>query len=164
MIEPYSEENPNNLEDHSNQKNQINHSSDKIAREMINEQYKYSDLTAKIIGCAMAVHKALGNGFQEVIYQRALAIEMHDVGIPFSREVEMPIYYKKSEIGTRRVDFLVEGKISVELKAISKLEDVHFAQAINYLEAYNLEIGLLINFGETSLNFKRLTNKKFKSS
>ena len=131
---------------------------------MINENYKYSDLTAKIIGCAMAVHKVLGNGFQEVIYQRALEIEMRMANISFSREFEMPIYYKEELIGTRRVDFLVEGIISVELKAITKLEDVHFAQAINYLEAYNLEIGMLINFGETSLNFKRLTNKKYKSS
>lgn len=130
---------------------------------IIKEEYRYSELTSKIIGCAMAVHKALGNGFQEVIYQRALEIEMSFAGIEFSREFEMPIYYRVQHIGTRRVDFLVEGKISVELKAITKLEDVHFAQAINYLEAYNLEIGLLINFGETSLNFKRLTNKKYKS-
>lgn len=130
---------------------------------MINEQYKYSELTSKIIGCAMTVHKALGNGFQEVIYQRALAIEMQLAGISFNREFEMPIFYREEQIGTRRVDFLVEGVISVELKAITKLEDVHFAQAINYLEAYNLEVGLLINFGETSLNFKRFTNKKFKA-
>ena len=129
---------------------------------MINEKFKYSDLTSKIIGCSMAVHKVLGNGFQEVIYQRALEIEMREAGILFSREFEMPIYYREEQIGTRRVDFLVEGQISVELKALTKLEDVHFAQAINYLEAYNLEIGLLINFGESSLNFKRLTNKKFK--
>lgn len=130
---------------------------------MINEQYKFSELTSKIIGCCMTVHKFLGNGFQEVIYQRALEIEMSLAAISFSREFEMPIFYREQQIGTRRVDFLVEGVISVELKAISKLEDVHFAQAINYLEAYNLEIGLLINFGETSLNFKRLTNKKFKN-
>ena len=129
---------------------------------MINEQYKYSALTSKIIGCAMTVHKALGNGFQEVIYQRALEIEMRLAGIAFSREFEMPIFYREEQIGTRRVDFLVDGVVSVELKAITKLEDVHFAQAINYLEAYNLEVGLLINFGEKSLNFKRLTNKKFK--
>ena len=127
---------------------------------MIKEQYKYSALTEKIIGCAMTVHKALGNGFQEVIYQRALEIEMSLEGINFSREHVMPIFYRDRQIGTRRVDFLVEGVISVELKAITKLEDVHFAQAINYLEAYNLEIGLLINFGEQSLKFKRLTNKK----
>lgn len=130
---------------------------------MINNQYKYSELTSKIIGCAMTVHKTLGNGFQEVIYQRALAIEMTMAGILFDREFEMPIFYREQSIGTRRVDFLVEGIISVELKAISQLEPTHFAQAINYLEAYNLEIGLLINFGEMSLNFKRLNNKKFKS-
>ena len=130
---------------------------------MIDDKYKYSVLTSKIIGCAITVHKTLGNGFQEVIYQRALAIEMQLAGIGFSREFEMPLFYREEHIGTRRVDFLVEGVISVELKATTKLEDVHFSQGINYLEAYNLEIGLLINFGETSLNFKRLTNKKYKS-
>lgn len=129
---------------------------------MINDQYKHSALTSKIIGCAMTVHRTLGNGFREVIYQRALEIEMRLEGLSFSREFEMPIFYREQQIGTRRVDFLVEAIISVELKAVIKLEDVHLAQAINYLEAYNLEIGLLINFGETSLNFKRLTNKKFK--
>jgi GxxExxY protein len=108
---------------------------------MINEQYKYSELTSKIIGCAITVHKTLGNGFQEVIYQRALEIEMRVAGIEFSREFEMPVFYREEQIGTRRVDFLVEGLISVELKAITKLEDVHLAQAINYLEAYNLEMG-----------------------
>jgi GxxExxY protein len=130
---------------------------------MINEQYKYSELTSKIIGCCMTVHKTLGNGFQEVIYQRALEIELRLANISFTREHEMPIFYKEVQIGTRRVDFLIEGIISVELKAITVLQDVHLAQAINYLEAYNLEIGLLINFGETSLNFKRLTNKKYHS-
>lgn len=130
---------------------------------MIKEEYKYSKLTSKIIKCAMTVHSELGNGFQEVIYQRALAIEMRLADIEFKREFEMPIFYREEHIGTRRVDFLVEGIVSVELKAMTKLEDVHFAQAINYLEAYNLEIGLLINFGERSLNFKRLTNKKYKS-
>ena len=129
---------------------------------MIDEKYKYSELTSKIIGCAMTVHKSLGNGFQEVIYQRALEIEMRLAGISLTREHELPIFYREEHIGTRRVDFLVEGIISVELKAITKLEDVHLAQAINYLEAYNLEIGLLINFGEMSLSFKRLTNKKYK--
>lgn len=131
---------------------------------MIKEQYKYSELTGKIIGCAMEVHKRLGNGFQEVIYQRALAIEMQLASISFSREFEMPIFYREEQIGTRRVDFLVEGIISVELKAITKLEDVHLAQAINYLEAYNLEIGMLINFGAKSLEFKRLINSKFNQS
>ena len=130
---------------------------------MIKEEYKHSELTSKIIACAMTVHSTLGNGFQEVIYQRALAIEMELAGISFEREYEMSIYYREKQIGTRRVDFLVEGVISVELKAITQLEKVHFAQAINYLEAYNLEVGLLINFGEISLNFRRLTNKKYKS-
>ncbi len=129
---------------------------------MINEQYKYSELTSKIIACAIEVHKTLGNGFQEVIYQRALEIEMPLVGLDFKREFNMSIFYREQHIGTRRVDFLVENVIAVELKATTKLEDVHLAQAINYLEAYNLEIGLLINFGERSLIFKRLTNKKFK--
>ena len=130
---------------------------------MINEQYKYSALTEKIIGCAIEVHKILGNGFQEVIYQRALEMEMNLQGLKFSREFEMSIFYKNNRIGTRRVDFLVENVISVEIKAVIQLEDVHLAQAINYLETYNLEIGLLINFGSKSLTFKRLTNSKFKS-
>ena len=129
---------------------------------MFDEKYKYSKLTEAIIGCAMEVHKILGNGFQEVIYQRALEMEMTLRGVNFSREHEMPIYYKDKHIGTRRVDFLVENVVSVELKAVINLEDVHLAQAINYLEAYNLEIGLLINFGARSLMFKRLTNSKFK--
>lgn len=129
---------------------------------MINEKYKYSDLTSKIIGCSMEVHKELGNGFQEVIYQRALEIEFRNNNISFSREHEMPVYYKEQQIGLRRVDFLVEGIVSVELKAIIELQDVHLAQAINYLEAYDLEVGLLINFGAKSLQFKRLSNQSFK--
>lgn len=130
---------------------------------MIDKQYKYSRITSKIIRAAMTVHSALGNGFQEVIYQRALEIEMALMTLSFSREFEMPVFYREHQIGTRRVDFLVEGIISVELKAITNLDDIHFAQAINYLEVYNLEVGLLLNFGERSLNFKRLTNKKFKA-
>lgn len=131
---------------------------------MIKDEYKYSELTSKIIGCAMRVHSALGNGFQEVIYQRALEIEMTDTELSFSREHEMPVYYKHRQIGTRRVDFLVEEVVSVEIKAITQLEDVHLAQAINYLEAYDLEVGLLINFGAKSLQPKRITNKKFKQA
>lgn len=123
---------------------------------------KFEELTAQIIGRAMKVHSTLGNGFQEVIYQRALKMELQDAEIPFEREFEMPIFYKNKQIGTRRVDFLINNTISVELKALTHLEDVHLAQAINYLEAYNLEVGLLINFGERSLKFKRLTNRKFK--
>lgn len=129
---------------------------------MIKQEYKYSAITGKIIGCAMRVHSELGNGFQEVIYQRALEIEMADAGLSFSREQEMPVFYKNQQIGTRRVDFLVEGVVSVELKAITNLEDVHLAQAINYLEAYDLEVGLLINFGARSLQYKRIANRKFK--
>jgi GxxExxY protein len=109
---------------------------------LIKKEYKHSELTSKIIGCAMEVHNRLGNGFQEVIYQRALEIEMNLSEINFSREREMPIFYRDQQIGTRRVDFLVDKNVSVELKAITEIEDVHFAQAINYLEAYNLEIGL----------------------
>lgn len=131
---------------------------------MIKEEYKYSELTGKIIGCAMEVHKILGNGFQEVIYQRALALEFQSQHLQYVREIEMPIYYKENHIGTRRADFLVHDKISVELKAVIKLEDVHLAQAINYLEAYNLEVGLLINFGSKSLEFKRVANSKFNSA
>jgi GxxExxY protein len=129
---------------------------------MIKKEYKYSELTAKIIGCAMEVHKQLGNGFQEVIYQRALAIEFDLQELSYEREKEMLIFYKEHEIGTRRVDFLVENVVSVELKAITQLENTQLSQAINYLEAYDLEIGLLINFGANSLEFKRVINKKFK--
>lgn len=125
------------------------------------KEYKYSELTGKIIGAAMEVHKLLGNGFQEVIYQRALEKEFKRSVMEYQRELEMPIFYKDDQIGSRRVDFLVQGVVSVELKALSKLEDVHLAQAINYLEAYDLEIGLLINFGTKSLEFKRLINSKF---
>lgn len=128
---------------------------------MINENYKYSAITAKIIGCAMEVHKYLGNGFPEVIYQRAMDEEFSMQGVISIREYEMKVYYKNKLIGTRRVDFLVEKVIPVELKAVIKLEDAHLAQALNYLEAYNLEIGLLINFGSKSLEYKRLINHKF---
>lgn len=118
------------------------------------------NLTHKIIGCAMQVHSTLGNGFQEVIYQRALAIEFKFNDISYEREKEMPIFYRDIQIGTRRVDFFVEGQVMVELKAVEKLEGVHKAQAINYLEAYNMGDGLLINFGNLSLEFKRVYNKK----
>lgn len=136
-------------------------SSGKSDKSVVQTVYRYSELTGKIIGCAMHIHSPMGNGFQEVIYQRALAIEMAYNGIKFSREQEMPVYYKKIRIGTRRVDFLVEDVVSVELKALTELEDVHLAQALNYLEAYDLEVGLLINFGSKSLQHKRIINKKF---
>ena len=128
---------------------------------MKKENYKYSALTGKIIGCAMEVHNTLGNGFQEVIYQRALEIEFRNDDLFHSRELSMPVMYKGDQIGTRRVDFLVKDVISEEIKAIIELEDVHLAQAINYLEAYNLEVGLLIDFGSKSLEFKRLMNKDY---
>ena len=124
-------------------------------------ELKYKEITEKIIGAAMKVHSKLGNGFQEVIYQRAMAVQMEDDFVGFQREFNMPIFYNGRQIGERRVDFLVAEIISVELKAITKLEPVHFAQARNYLEAYNLEIGLLINFGTVSLEFKRLENPKY---
>jgi len=127
---------------------------------MIKVQYKHSDVTSKVIGAALEVHKILGNGFQEVIYQRALEKEMHSYGLNFQREFEMPIFYKQDQIGIRRVDFMVENVVSIEIKALVQLEDVHLAQAINYLEANNMEVGMLINFGAKSLQFKRLINSK----
>lgn len=126
-----------------------------------NKDFKYKDITEKIIGCAMKVHRTLGNGFQEVIYQRALEKEFFTNKIIFEREKDMDIYYEGYKIGTRRVDFLVENKISVELKALAMLENVHLAQAKNYLETYNVETGLLINFGAKSLEMKRIFNNKF---
>ena len=127
----------------------------------------FSDITQKIIGASFEVHKFLGNGFQEVIYQRALALEMRQVQLDFQREIEQEIFYKElpEPIGTRRADFVVEGKVLVELKAVAKLEDLHMAQALNYLKAYRLDIGLLINFGSKSLEFKRLilSNKSAES-
>lgn len=121
-------------------------------------ELKFKDITEKIIGASFEVHKFLGNGFQEVIYQRALAYEMRQAGLSFAREIEQHIYYKElpEPIGTRRADFVVEEKILVELKAVIQLEDVHLAQALNYLKAYKLPVGLLINFGSKSLTFKRL--------
>ena len=118
---------------------------------------KHQDITEKIIGAAFEAHKFLGNGFQEVIYQRALAYEMEKAGLGFQREIEQAIFYKElpNPIGTRRADFVVEGKVLVELKALVQLEEVHWAQTLNYLKAYKLEVGLLINFGGKSLVFKR---------
>ncbi len=130
---------------------------------MIKTEYKDSELTGKIIGAAMEVHKYLGNGFQEVVYQRALSIEMNMQGLEHEREKEMDLSYKGYPIGQRRVDFFVADKIMVEIKAVKELEDVHLAQAINYLEAYEMEIGLLINFGNTSLQFKRVMKPKSKN-
>ena len=120
--------------------------------------YAYSDVTSAVIGCAIEVHSILGTGFQEVVYQRALAVEMESRGLSFAREWEMPIFYKERQVGARRVDFLVDEKVVVELKAIGELEKVHLAQAINYLEAFRLEVGLLLNFGAAKLEFRRVVN------
>ncbi len=120
---------------------------------------EYQDITRRIIGGGMMVHSRLGNGFQEVVYQRALAVELQRQGLSFQREFEMTIFYTNVQVGTRRIDFFVEGKIMVELKAITMLEDVHLAQAKNYLEAYNLSVGLLLNFGSVSLEFKRVYHR-----
>ncbi len=121
-------------------------------------ELKHKDITERIIGASFEVHKFLGNGFQEVIYQRALAWEFSQAGLAYAREIEQDIFYKElhEPIGTRRADFVVEGKVLVELKALIVLEDVHLAQVLNYLKAYKLEVGLLINFGTKSLTFKRL--------
>ena len=127
------------------------------------EHNEINVLTHKIIGCAMEVHKTLGNGFQEIIYQRCLAIEFNQLMIKYIREQEMEIIYKGNSIGMRRVDFFIEGKVMLEIKAVEKIEDAHKAQAINYCEAYNIADGLLINFGEKSLEFKRVYNKKLVS-
>lgn len=122
-----------------------------------------NDITHRIIGCAMKVHNTLGNGFPEVIYQRALEIEMTSCGLNFEKEKDMPILYEGHKIGSRRVDFFVEDRIMLEIKAFEKIENVHKNQAINYLEVYNIADGLLINFGGSSLDFKRLYNKKLVS-
>lgn len=142
-------------------KNRTNQGNPIIPKILVKEQQ--DKITHKIIGCAMEVHNTLGNGFQEVIYQRCLSIEFNKNGIDHQREVEMPIFYKGREVGLRRADFLVMNEIMVELKAVIDLEDVHLAQAMNYLEAYNLLTGLLINFGAKSLQFKRIFNKSWQS-
>jgi len=125
-----------------------------------NDSLKFKDITAMIIGCAMKVHRELKSGFQEYIYQRALEIEIKKSGLLFMREYEMPIYYFGEKIGLRKVDFFVENKIMVELKAKTLLENVDLAQSLNYLEASGIEIGLLINFGTASLQFKRIHSRK----
>lgn len=127
---------------------------------IISIEMLYKDITHKTIGCAMKVHSVLGNGFQELIYQRALAIELEKQGLGFAREKEMTIYYEGINIGTRRVDFFVEDKIMLEMKAVIHLDDKHLNQCRNYLECYNLPVGLLINFGSSSLEYKRIYNTK----
>lgn len=119
----------------------------------------FKELTHKIIGCAMEIHRVLGPGFQEYIYQRALAIELKNEGVKFEEEFELPVFYKGQKIGLRRVDFFADNTISVEIKAKSEIDNAHLAQAINYIEASNIHAGLIINFGAPSLQFKRLHNK-----
>jgi len=123
---------------------------------------KLDEITYKVNGCAMKVHNTLGNGFQEVIYQRCLEIELKKAGLNFGREVEKVIYYDGVDVGTRRADFLVEDKVIVELKALINLEDVHLSQVKNYVVAYDFPVGLLINFGAVSLQFKKIFNPKYK--
>ena len=122
---------------------------------------KLDEITYKIIGCSMKIHNTLGNGFQEVIYQRCLAIELEKAGLSFAREKEQPIFYEEIQVGTRRADFIVEDKVIVELKAVINLENVHLAQAKNYVVAYDFPVGLLINFGATSLQYKKIFNPKY---
>jgi GxxExxY protein len=128
------------------------------------QEFTLDDITYRINGCAMKVHNTLGNGFQEVIYQRCLAIELKRAGLSFGREIEQTIYYDGINVGTRRADFIVEGIVIVELKAVINLEDVHLAQAKNYVVAYDFPIGLLINFGSTSLQFKKIFNKNYQTT
>ena len=137
---------------------------DLMIKMMIKEEYKYSDITEKVIGCAMKVHRQMRNGFQELIYHRCLIIEFRKIAVPFLNEIELPIFYDDIEVGKRRVDFLIENRVIIEIKAVSELTDSHLAQALNYLEALNLEIGLLINFGSKSLEVKRLINNKCRPS
>ena len=121
---------------------------------------KYQELTGRVIGCAMKVHSGIGYGFQEVIYQRALSYELGREGLSFERECEMPVFYEGVQVGTRRVDFFVEGVVLVELKAVSMLDDLHLVQLRNYLQVFGLEVGLLLNFGARSLEFKRLMKRR----
>ena len=122
---------------------------------MVDRRYAHSDITETVIGCAMRVHSALGPGFPEVVYQRSLALELEHVEMPFVREIEQPVFYLNQQVGSRRVDFLVASVVLVELKATTALDEHHYAQIINYLTAYRLQTGLLLNFGTSSLQFKR---------
>ena len=119
---------------------------------------QHKDITSKIIGAAFEVHNFLGNGFQEKVYQRALAWELTEAGLGFQREIEQDIFYKDvpKPIAQRRVDFLVENRILIEIKARAVIEPAHIVQTLNYLKVYRLKVGLLINFGAKSIEFKRL--------
>jgi GxxExxY protein len=127
---------------------------------MIKTEYKYSEITAKVIGCGMRVHQKMRSGYPEQIYHRCLIIEFAKEQIAFQEEVELSVYYEEIVVGKRRVDFLIDSKVVLEIKAVSELTDTHLAQALNYLEGMNLEIGLLLNFGAKSLEIKRIINNK----
>lgn len=123
------------------------------------DNYKYASITEKIIGAAMTVHRNLGGGnFTENIFHRALLLELTDMGMLFESEKELPVYYKGKLIGKKRIDVLVDEKVLVELRAVNQLEKIHFNQVINYLKLFNLEVGLLVNFGTESLQIKRFVN------
>ena len=121
---------------------------------------KHEEITYKIIACAMEVHRKLGPGYPEYIYHRALIVEFKLQNVYFEDEFEIKIYYKGEQVGIRRVDFLVDKEVPVEIKAATELSDLNIAQAKNYLEAGGIEIGLLINFGTASLQFKRMINNR----
>lgn len=125
------------------------------------ENYTHSKLTGSVIGAAMQVHSELGNGFPEVIYQRSLALELQSKSISYQREESMPLYYKGQKVGSRRADFIIDEKVLVELKAVSEINKTYYNQVLNYLIAFELEVGLLLNFGENSLKFKRFINSNF---
>lgn len=122
------------------------------------EEYRHKELTGRIIGAAMAVHRQMGLGFPEVVYQRCLAIEMREKGLVFEQELELPLFYRGEKVGSRRVDFLVEKAVLIELKAVSEVIPLHHTQVLNYLHAYRLEVALLLNFGEPRLTYKRFAN------
>jgi GxxExxY protein len=128
-------------------------------KKITNREYKHSEITGAVIGCGMRVHSGLGPGYPEVIYQRAMAYELDKIGLSFAREVSIPILYNGIQVGLRRADFIVKNAVVLELKAISELDKGNFNQVLNYLEAYKKEIGLLMNFGSESLQFKRLILK-----
>ena len=122
------------------------------------ETYRHSDLTGKLIGCAMKVHRTIGAGFPELIYHRCLIIELKNSGIFCESEVEREIFYEGIKVGSRRLDLLINKKVIVELKAVHELDPLFYNQILNYLKIFNLEVGLLLNFGNTSLQFKRFIN------
>ena len=114
------------------------------------------NLTERIISAAIRVHKELGPGFLETMYEEALAIELTAGGLAFERQKLLPVFYREHLIGEHRLDFLVEGKVIVELKAISALEDIHFAIVRSYLKAANLDDALLLNFATARVTVKRV--------